>query len=46
VTDGQIICPCHGSVFDAETGEVLGGPAPSPLEPVEVVVEGQDVVVG
>ena len=46
VTDGQIICPCHGSIFDAETGEVLDGPAPSPLEPVEVVVEGQDVVAG
>lgn len=46
VTDGQIICPCHGSVFDAETGEVLDGPAPSPLEPVEVEVEGDDVVAG
>jgi nitrite reductase/ring-hydroxylating ferredoxin subunit len=44
VTDGQIICPCHGSVFDAETGDVLDGPAPSPLEPVEVVVEGGNVM--
>ena len=25
-------CPCHGSRFDARTGEVLNGPANAPLE--------------
>ena len=34
----KLSCPCHGSSFAAETGEVLGGPAPSPLRKVEVVV--------
>jgi Rieske Fe-S protein len=26
-TDGQLICPCHGSKYDAATGKVLQGPA-------------------
>ncbi len=46
VTDGRIICPCHNSVFDAETGEPIEGPAPSPLESIDVVVEGGDVLTG
>jgi Rieske Fe-S protein len=38
VADGKITCPCHGSTFDANTGAVLGGPAPSPLATVPVKV--------
>ena len=38
VQDGQILCPCHGSRFDAGTGAVLAGPAPRPLPRVAVVV--------
>jgi Rieske Fe-S protein len=38
VRQGRIQCPCHGSQFDATTGKVLGGPAPAPLNPVDVVV--------
>jgi Rieske Fe-S protein len=26
-TDGKLICPCHGSKYDAATGKVLQGPA-------------------
>jgi len=29
--DGQLVCPCHGSRFDASTGKVLQGPAGLPL---------------
>ena len=32
VTNGTIICPCHGSQFDASTGDVTGGPATAGLE--------------
>jgi thiosulfate dehydrogenase [quinone] large subunit len=28
---GQLVCPCHGSIFDANTGAVLQGPAVTPL---------------
>lgn len=45
--DGQLACPCHGSVFDPENGaEVLNGPATEPLPEIPVRVEGDRVVRG
>jgi Rieske Fe-S protein len=38
VEKGQIICPCHGSRFDAQTGAVVNGPAALPLPSVPVAV--------
>ena len=36
------VCPCHGGTFDAKTGQVTGGPPPSPLPAIPVrVVDGQ-----
>jgi thiosulfate dehydrogenase [quinone] large subunit len=40
---GQIVCPCHGGVFDAQTGQVVAGPPPSPLTPKKVVERGGDI---
>ena len=40
VRQGRIECPCHGSQFDATTGKVLAGPAPAPLNAVDVEVVG------
>lgn len=40
----RISCPCHGSTFDLDTGDVLGGPAGAPLPKVDFTVEGDQVV--
>lgn len=37
-------CPCHGSMFDAATGDVLQGPALEPLSPIQVAVAGDRIV--
>ena len=38
----QFVCPCHGGTYDAKTGQVTGGPPPSPLPSIPVhVVNGQ-----
>jgi thiosulfate dehydrogenase [quinone] large subunit len=40
---GQIVCPCHGAVYDAQTGAVISGPAPAPLAPRKVIESGGDL---
>ncbi len=43
--NGQLACPCHGSLFDPANGaDVIVGPATSPLPEIPVKVEGGDVV--
>lgn len=32
-------CPCHLGVFDLETGKVLGGPPPRPLDRLDTKIE-------
>lgn len=38
-------CPCHGSRFDAATGDVLNGPARDPLPRLKATVAGDTVTV-
>ena len=43
--DGNLACPCHGSVFDPANGAaVIAGPAPRPLPEIPVKVGGGEVV--
>ena len=44
VSGGTINCPCHGSKFSTVNGSVVNGPAPSPLAPVGIEVQGTSIV--
>jgi thiosulfate dehydrogenase (quinone) large subunit len=35
--NGEIICPCHGGVYSAQTGQVVSGPPPAGLPPKHVI---------
>jgi nitrite reductase/ring-hydroxylating ferredoxin subunit len=41
----QVQCPCHSSVFDVKTGEVIKGPATKAEKSFKVKVEGEAVLV-
>jgi cytochrome b6-f complex iron-sulfur subunit len=43
--EGNLACPCHGSIFDpADGAAVVSGPAQRPLPEIPVKVEGGEVV--
>lgn len=44
VEEGTIRCDNHGSRYDAATGEVTGGPAPSALAEVAITVDGDQIL--
>lgn len=42
--DGQLACPCHGSLFDPSNGgQVVQGPAEEPLPEIPVQVQNGEV---
>ncbi len=45
IQSGVIVCPCHGSQFAIATGDVVAGPAPHGLDPLNVTVSGSNLVV-
>lgn len=40
----RLECPCHEGGFSADTGEVLYGPPPRPLDEVEIEVKNGEVI--
>ncbi len=42
---GRLLCPCHISYFELETGKALEGPAKVPLPMVPFVVEDEKVFI-
>ena len=46
VEANEIFCPCHGSLFSAEDGSVLAGPATTGLPAVTVRVQDDTVFLG
>jgi nitrite reductase/ring-hydroxylating ferredoxin subunit len=43
VSNGKIICPCHGSMFSIKDGSVVGGPAQRPLPKENLAVKGGEI---
>jgi len=41
---GKLNCPCHGSVFNALTGQPEHGPAKAPLQSISVKVDNDKIV--
>lgn len=41
-SENQFHCPCHGSLYDT-TGQNVGGPAPRPMDYMEVEIRGQEI---
>ncbi len=45
VATGEVLlCPCHSSRFALLTGQVLRGPATEPLPPIDVRIDGDNVI--
>ena len=42
---GKLLCPCHISYFDLDTGKVLEGPAKVPLPMISFVVENEKIFI-
>jgi Rieske Fe-S protein len=43
ISDEEIHCNCHGSVFSTKDGSVDRGPATKPLEQVNLRIEGSNI---
>jgi Rieske Fe-S protein len=46
VSNGNIVCPCHGSAFKIADGSVARGPAAAPLSEKKITVKGSAITLG
>ena len=44
--NNRIACPCHDGYFDPLTGEVIAGPPPTGLAPLEINIIDGEIFVG
>lgn len=44
VSNNQIMCPCHGSIYSAVDGHVIQGPAPAPLAAKTISVSAGQIM--
>jgi Rieske Fe-S protein len=42
----EIACPCHDGFFNPYNGEVISGPPPTPLMPINIEVIDGDIYIG
>ena len=42
---GRLLCPCHITYFELDSGKVLEGPAKKPLPMIPFVVEGEQIFI-
>ena len=45
LTKGKLLCPCHISYFELETGKALEGPAKVPLPMIPYIIEDEKVYI-
>ena len=45
LSKGRLLCPCHISYFELETGKALEGPAKVPLSMIPFIVEGEKIFI-
>lgn len=45
ISNGDIVCPCHGSRYSIKDGSVVNGPATQPLAAMTVSVQGTKISV-
>ena len=46
ISNGSIICPCHGSTYSLKDGSVINGPATKPLAEEKITVTGGTIKLG